>query len=430
MSTTQQYFKENKYVVLSNVVDKERCQHLTDHMFKLAESGSTQNDTQCPLSDGIYGDPEFEKLLEELCSPIGQNVGLRLLPTYTYARLYRPGEILKKHKDRPSCEVSATLTLGYDGKKVWPILFDDEKHISVDLDIGEMAVYRGCEVTHWREPFKGVWHVQVFLHYVDADGPYNDYIFDKRPCLGHHNTEQQSAVISAKTESRNVAPQMQTQNTEVSTTIRKALFNSVIIPSSDQEFPGYIGINSQHWPELMFTKSECNAIIGMVEDLYAQTSSVGGTKEDSKINQQIRSADIFLLENDDENRWIYEKVSNALVVANKMHFDYDLAGINHSIQLIRYRANADVAGHYDWHVDCGRGEPATRKISFVAQLSNPDHYEGCELIVNDHGNTIQATKEQGSISMFPSYQLHKVEPITQGERYSLVVWVHGSGRFR
>lgn len=431
MSTTQQYFKENNYVVLSGAVNKNRCQQLTEHMFRLAESGATQNDSQCPLSDGIYGDPEFDKLLEELCTPIGQNIGLKLLPTYTYARIYRPGEILKKHKDRPSCEISATLTLGYDGKKVWPILFDDTKHIFVDLEVGEMAVYRGCDITHWRDAFKGVWHVQVFLHYVDANGPYSDYIFDKRPALSHHAAENKIAPVPTDTRTPDVVkPSEQVQKSQSSTSIRKAVFDSVIIPSTDQDFPGYISINSQNWHELMFTETECDRIIGMVEDLYVQTSSVGGSKDNSKIDQMIRSADIFLLENDEENRWIYEKVTNAVAVANKMHFDYDVAGITHSIQLIRYRADAETPGHYDWHVDCGRGEPATRKISFVSQISKPGDYEGCELVVNDHGCIIQATKERGSINMFPSYQLHKVTPITRGERYSLVVWVHGSGRFR
>jgi PKHD-type hydroxylase len=180
----------------------------------------------------------------------------------------------------------------------------------------------------------------------------------------------------------------------------------------------------------MFTENECDRIIGMVDELYPQISSVGGTITESKVNKAIRSADIYSLENDEENRWIFEKVINAVSVVNTLHFDYDITGIIHSLQLIHYKSNLEVPGHYDWHTDSGRGHPATRKISFTAQLTKPEKYEGCELIVNDHGNIIQASKERGSISMFPSYQIHKVTPITQGERFALVIWIHGSRRFK
>jgi predicted 2-oxoglutarate/Fe(II)-dependent dioxygenase YbiX len=425
MSTTRRYFEENGYVVLSGALSKEKCNLLTERMFSLVEQGKTQKDEQCPLSDGIYSDPELDKLLEEFCTPIGQNIGKKLLPTYTYARVYRPGEVLKKHVDRPSCEISATLTLGYDAKRVWPIMFDKDKHVPVDLEVGELAVYKGCDVVHWRDAFKGNWHVQVFLHYVDADGPHADHIFDKRQGLSHHTNTN---VVEPRTPDLLIQEEQKPKSSSVS--IKKAIFNSVIIPSKDADFPGYININSRVWPELMFTPQECDRIIQLVRDAYPVTSSVGGTKESSKIDRSIRSADIYNLENDEENKWIYDKVTNAVSVANAMHFDYDISGITHSIQLIHYKADAEVPGHYDWHVDAGRGEPATRKISFTAQLSDPRDYEGCELLVNDHGNIIEAPKERGSINMFPSYQVHKVCPITRGERFALVLWIHGSRRFK
>jgi len=184
MNQTQQYFDQNGYVVLSDALSKEECDKLTQHMFSLHDQGKLVKDDQCPQSDAIYGDPLFDELLARFTAPIGNQVGRKLIPTYTYARIYRPGEILKKHKDRPSCEISATLTLGFDGKYVWPIYFDENREISVNLGIGELAVYKGCEICHWRKPFKGNWHVQVFLHYVDANGPYKDHAFDGRPNLG------------------------------------------------------------------------------------------------------------------------------------------------------------------------------------------------------------------------------------------------------
>ena len=87
-------------------------------------------------------------------------------------------------------------------------------------------------------------------------------------------------------------------------------------------------------------------------------------------------------------------------------------------------------GHYDWHVDAGNGNVATRKLSFTLQLSDPSTYEGCDLLVNDHATPITGSREQGSINFFPSYMTHKVTPIEKGVRYALVIWVHGSRRFR
>jgi PKHD-type hydroxylase len=242
-------------------------------------------------------------------------------------------------------------------------------------------------------------------------------MFDKRIGLSHNRHKADTKYNDQPSDSTSV-------------TIRKAIFNSTIIPSKDTEFPGYLSINSKNWSELAFTTDECNKIINLITDSYPHVSSIGGTKDSSKVDMSVRSAEIYSLENDEENRWIYEKVSNAVAVANSLHFDYSITGILHPIQLIHYKSDFEIPGHYDWHVDSGRGEPATRKISFTAQLSNPADYEGCELIINNHGNILEATKEQGSIHMFPSYQVHKVSPITRGNRFALVIWIHGSGRFR
>ena len=188
MTTTQETFEKEKYLVMSNVVSEEDCKNLVDRMFSLYEQGHLYKDEQCPKSDSIYGDEYLDQLLEMLADPLSEVIGRKLVPTYTYARIYRPGEVLKKHTDRPSCELSATLTLGYDSDDgIWPIFFDDEREIEVELDVGELAFYKGAEVVHWREEFKGNWHVQVFLHYVDADGPYAETNkYDGRNKLSHH----------------------------------------------------------------------------------------------------------------------------------------------------------------------------------------------------------------------------------------------------
>jgi hypothetical protein len=129
-----------------------------------------------------------------------QQTNLNLIPTYSYARIYEKGSILKRHKDRPSCEISTTLNLGGDA---WPIFIDptgsnnviDEYKnimkpnapagIKVDLEPGDMLVYSGCELEHWREEFTGNICAQVFLHYNHVNGQFKDNnLYDKRPLLG------------------------------------------------------------------------------------------------------------------------------------------------------------------------------------------------------------------------------------------------------
>ena len=129
-----------------------------------------------------------------------QHTDLDLITTYSYARAYKKGDILKRHKDRPSCEISTTLHLGCDP---WSIFIDGTgadnvineyknihkpnapKGIKVLLEVGDMLVYSGCELEHWREPLEGDMCGQVFLHYNHVHGPFAEKNrFDKRPMLG------------------------------------------------------------------------------------------------------------------------------------------------------------------------------------------------------------------------------------------------------
>ena len=160
----------------------------------------TWTDQQVPNTYSHYSDMVMETLLIKTIDVMQKKTGLNLVPTYSYTRLYRKGNILKRHKDRPSCEISTTLHLGGDN---WDIFLDptgsdnviDEyknihkpnapKGIKISLKPGDMLIYSGCELEHWREPFQGNLCGQVFLHYNHANGPYaKTNLYDKRPMLG------------------------------------------------------------------------------------------------------------------------------------------------------------------------------------------------------------------------------------------------------
>ena len=157
-------------------------------------------DKQVPNTYSHYADFAMETLMMKMLPVMKKETGLDLIPTYSYARIYKKGDILRRHKDRPSCEISTTLNLGGDP---WPIfidgtgadnVIDEYKSIikpnapegtKVLLDVGDMLVYSGCELEHWREPFEGNTCAQVFLHYNHVNGPFAEKNrFDKRPMLG------------------------------------------------------------------------------------------------------------------------------------------------------------------------------------------------------------------------------------------------------
>ena len=139
----------------------------------------TWKDQQVPNVYSEYSDHVMETLLMKVLPIMKEETGLELIPTYSYMRVYEKGSILKKHKDRPSCEISTTLHLGGDP---WSIFIDNTE---INLGIGDMLVYSGCDLEHWREKFEGNICGQVFLHYNHVNGPFADKnVFDERPMLG------------------------------------------------------------------------------------------------------------------------------------------------------------------------------------------------------------------------------------------------------
>ena len=419
MNSTE-YFEKNRYIYLSEVLSKEMCQDLTQHMHNLHKEGQLVQDEQCPLSWSVYGDPKFDALLANLAKPIGEKLGVEILPTYTYARLYQPGDILKKHTDRPSCEISGTMTLGYDpDSAIWPIFFgkdQDDPGTSYQIDVGDLVMYRGNELVHWRPAYKGKWQVQVFFHYVDANGPHKEWANDKRPELGSDASTREEVKLKPKEEPDSYEFRYHfSPNT------------MAVLPQADH-MPGYAAFYSGFKPNLAFTPEECDRIIATANQQYASKARVG-SEATSKTDLSIRNVDQYHIGLNDDTRWIYDKLMLATAMANHEHFKYNISGITHELQLLHYRSD-DGNGHYDWHVDVGHGHSACRKISISVMLSPDDKYKGGDFEVNDHGVLRQGIREQGSINLFPSYMPHRVAPVTEGERWALVIWINGPDRFK
>ena len=173
--------KDFKYKKIKNFLTSDELILLKDYCIikhRANEIGFDVNQTQGETF--IYGDPVMESLLLKKRKKMEEITGLKLLPTYAFWRMYIYLSDLKKHKDRPSCEISVTINLGNDGTS-WPIFMDGTP---IEVDPGEAAVYLGETVEHWREPFKGDFQAQAFLHYVDFDGPNKNYYKDERQLWG------------------------------------------------------------------------------------------------------------------------------------------------------------------------------------------------------------------------------------------------------
>ena len=197
-------FKQHKYLIIRNAISFElanfgfnyflmkrqatQWMHKNNYVSEFTPGFGTWKDKQIPDTFSCYGDTFMETLMMKVLPIMEKHTQLKLLPTYTYTRAYKKGDILHRHKDRPSCQISTTLHLGGDE---WPIYLDPTGGDNVptgnqvDLKIGDMLVYSGCELEHWREAFEGNVCVQTFLHYNDANGIFGkENIFDKRPLLG------------------------------------------------------------------------------------------------------------------------------------------------------------------------------------------------------------------------------------------------------
>jgi len=152
-------------------------------------------DWQSPKCFSKYAPLGFESLLLNIKDLISEVVGLELYPTYSYARIYYTGAILNPHTDRSSCEYSTTICI--DSTDLWDFYIKDreEKENIVKLNPGDMCVYSGCELLHWRKPYEGKQQIQGFLHYVNANGPHKNDKFDGRPLLDYSKFEETKKKI-------------------------------------------------------------------------------------------------------------------------------------------------------------------------------------------------------------------------------------------
>lgn len=174
-------------------------------------------------------------------------------------------------------------------------------------------------------------------------------------------------------------------------------------------------VNEWAYWDQAFTPAECQAIIAIGESRMLEQATVIGE------NKGIRDCEIAWLYSVDDLEWAFRRVTDIIVDLNDRYFKFDLFGMHEGFQFTKYTAPGE---HYGAHIDKtvnGR----VRKLSFTLQLSDPAEYGGGDLKLITSENPTVASREQGYVTVFPSYTLHEVTPVTRGTRYSLVSWVTG-----
>lgn len=217
---SNEFFNKNGWVILDNFLESETTLILYHHLKMSADKAGFVKSKEPDLYDeetehygtfddcGIlnqkvwnkYADPVIETVLGLATPLVQEHMGKELVPTYSWSRVYTHGAEMARHTDRKECAVSGTLCLGYNTNNIeneearekycWPIFFGpmsgrkNTKGTPVQLTPGQLCLYKGTQVEHWREPFRGIDHVQVFLHWVEKNDENEEIYFDGRPMLG------------------------------------------------------------------------------------------------------------------------------------------------------------------------------------------------------------------------------------------------------
>jgi len=182
-------YEADGYIHLRQFIPQFMVEYLREYLNTLKTNNKLElGDAQVPESNCLYGDPALDTFMLMSTGFISKLVNKELLPTYTYARIYHNGAELLPHLDRAECEHSVTLSLGGEYTHLWPIwVKDPEKHpnpFMIDLYPGDVLIYQGTRIHHWRDKFLGEKQYQMFMHFVDKNGEHADQLYDTRPYIG------------------------------------------------------------------------------------------------------------------------------------------------------------------------------------------------------------------------------------------------------
>lgn len=448
----QQLLTDN-YLVIENFIDPERAKTLFDE-FKLCNSAYKFNgDRQVPDSSSVYNYLPSLELLCEKTKEISDYIEETVLPTYTYARIYKKGSKLKRHSDRHACEISVTLHL--HGDKDWPIwICTPENNVRcVTLKPGDAMIYLGCVAEHWRNEYNGQEYGQFFLHYVRSRGPCSYTHFDSEKNNEKNKDQVYEHLLKYYKESKNKKNSDNKNTTSFPVIISES--TNMKVKSLNEYLKEKIKIDSVETSLNLNNETKINEIrsdsIGKISktkledyivhlesfvpqnicDLilneYVDTNLWEYAITGSGVNIKSRNCDVIGISQPDvinQNKEIRSKIDEELysVISSALkkyeeNFPYMELEIQEDsgYELLRYERD----GYYVQHTDSFKEAP--RAISCSINLN--DDYEGGEFAF--FNREIIYKLKKGSIILFPSSFMypHEVMPVLNGTRYSIITWI-------
>ena len=380
----QQLIDKN-YIIVPNFVSLERAKELAVEFKQHCEEYECLEDPQVSNCSAKFDFPPFIELLVEKNQTVCQLVGERVLPTYSYARNYRKGNVLPGHVDKPQCEISLTVNLECD--EVWDIWIKDPKGKThkASLEPGDAMLYLGMEGQHGRDPFNGESCTQVFLHYVRTKGPCFKYYFDKDHRYSDDNIKSEPL--------------------------------NVVKVSGDNKLSNYIKVYDN-----IFTPEDCAMILDEYRDCeHWAPATVSATSTE---NLNVRNCDVISTSTPqiiNKNMHQRKKIDNIIfkradMAAQRYIADFPACFLksDSGYDLLRYKTG----GFYRQHTDSFKEQP--RAVAMSINLN--DDYVGGSMAFFDQ--EVQIRGGAGSVILFPANFMypHEIMDVTEGTRYSIVTW--------
>ena len=423
MSQYKEELWSNNYTVIPGFLDSCSAKELSDEFREFADRENLQGDSQSESSQSVYNYLPFLEILCQKCPEVSIAIGETVLPTYTYARVYKNGAVLEGHTDRNACEISLTVNL--DGDQEWPIWIEtpDGKEVRVSLNPGDAMIYLGCTARHWREEYKGDWYTQCFLHYVRSRGDKVHAVFDSetknKPDVGvknyltHKKVKEEERVIE---ETPKVSDNMEIVISEDGLEmLQEKKVVEVFKEAGTNTLEQYVKVFYDVVPEDL-----CDAIIEEYSNSneWKLAETGGGLQTDIRNVDQIGISDDVTIGDSALRKELDDRLFKSVETVSikyQEEFKHYSINVDTGYNLLRYKEGQFYTQHTDSFV--------TQQRSLSCSLILNDDYEGGEFCFWD--GTMMHRPPKGAALVFPSNFMypHEIRKVTKGERYSIITWL-------
>lgn len=384
--------QENNYIYIPNFITPERATELAKRFTNFCKSGDLPGDHQAENSHSAYNYIDFLELLCEKTPEVSKFLGETVLPTYSYARVYKKDSVLDRHRDREACEISLTVHLNGDSE--WPIYIQkpNGEEVELNLNSGDAMLYRGDVADHWREKFEGKEYVQVFMHYVRSRGDNNWAFFDQRKAETSRLLMDTSSATTAKVD----APIVVTTKKSLDDYIQ--VFDNILPDDLCDSILKEYAQSPNGWIPTAVGSGVVDRSIRNVDTIQM---SFAPTIEQNPVVRKFLDQEVFL------------GAGRAIAKYNEVFPEAQIQE-DSGYELLRY----NIGQFYTRHTDSFKQRPRAVSCSFTLN----DDYEGGEFSFWSGDKVIKAKK--GSVIMFPSNFMypHEILPVTSGTRYSIITW--------